>query len=145
MLYASVCCRNKLCIHLWWFEFRCRILHLCFCSYSRVALATWKLAQRICLTNLTPKQNHGLANISLSILLFFISKQNLIALTNKGDLVIPWAEGLEGKPRCRRQHRTLRASAAPYDWWLWHWRVLCCCCFIFHTKHKREDRGHEHL
>lgn len=54
------------------------IFVLCFWRYSRVASATWKLAQTLCLTISKPKQNHGLANILFSILfLLFPNKSSL--------------------------------------------------------------------
>lgn len=57
---------------------------LCFWSYSRVASVTWKLTQRLCLTNLKPKQNHGLANILFSILiLLFPNKTSLPSQTRE--------------------------------------------------------------
>ena len=60
------------------------IFVLCFWSYSRVASATWKLAQRLCLTNLKPKQNHGWANILFSILfLLFPNKTSLPSQTRE--------------------------------------------------------------
>lgn len=110
-----VCCRKKVHIHLPGLSSDAGffIFVLCFWSYSRAASVTWKLTQRLCLTNLKPKQNHGLANILFSILiLLFPNKTSLPSQTRE-----TWSFlGHEASKGSRGAASSAEhwASAAPY-------------------------------